>query len=116
MNTLALKNEKKKAADKHPFPPLSGFRHRLPGLALTGVITALAVWLSDIPALNHLGLSALTLAIVIGMVIGNTVYPAAKPWCEEGVTLAKQRLLRLGIILYGLRLTFAQIADVGATG
>ncbi|WP_421670839.1 YeiH family protein [Rahnella sp. EDr1-12] len=88
----------------------------LPGLALTGAITALSVWLSDFPALSHLGLSALTLAIVIGMVIGNTLYPAAKPWCEEGVTLAKQRLLRLGIILYGLRLTFAQIADVGATG
>lgn len=116
MSTLALKNENKKTADKHPLPHLSGFGRVLPGLALTGVITALALWLSDIPALSHLGLSALTLAIVIGMVVGNTVYPAAKPWCEDGVTLAKQRLLRLGIILYGLRLTFAQIADVGATG
>ncbi|MBU9827395.1 YeiH family protein [Rahnella perminowiae] len=116
MNTLALKNENKKAADNPHLPHFSGFRRVLPGLALTGMITALAIWLSDIPALNHFGLSALTLAIVIGMVIGNTVYPAAKPWCEEGVTLAKQRLLRLGIILYGLRLTFAQIADVGATG
>jgi len=103
MNTLVLKQ------------PL-GFSRVLPGLALTGLITVLAIWLSDIPALNQLGLSALTLAIVIGMVIGNTFYPAARPWCEEGVILAKQRLLRLGIILYGLRLTFAQIADVGATG
>ena len=99
MSTLALKNENKKTADKHPLPHLSGFGRVLPGLALTGVITALALWLSDIPALSHLGLSALTLAIVIGMVVGNTVYPAAKPWCEDGVTLAKQRLLRLGIIL-----------------
>lgn len=103
MNTLVLKQS-------------AGFSRALPGLALTGLITVLAIWLSDIPALNQLGLSALTLAIVIGMVAGNTFYPAAKPWCEEGVTLAKQRLLRLGIILYGLRLTFAQIADVGATG
>ncbi len=29
---------------------------------------------------------------------------------------AKQHLLRLGIILYGFRLTFAQIADVGVSG
>ena len=101
---------------KHDRPQPLWFSRVLPGLLLTGAITALAVWLSDFPALNQLGLSALTLAIVIGMVIGNTVYPAAKPWCDEGVTLAKQRLLRLGIILYGLRLTFAQIADVGATG
>lgn len=101
---------------KHDRPQTTWLSRLLPGLVLTGAITALAVWLSDFPSLNHLGLSALTLAIVIGMVVGNTVYPAAKPWCDEGVTLAKQRLLRLGIILYGLRLTFAQIADVGATG
>ncbi len=29
---------------------------------------------------------------------------------------AKQHLLRLGIILYGFRLTFSQIADVGVSG
>lgn len=88
----------------------------LPGLVLTGVVTGISIWLSDFPQLSHLGLSALTLAIVIGMILGNTVYPTVRPLCHDGVNLAKQRLLRLGIILYGLRLTFAQIADVGATG
>src|SRR5471030_1673575 len=88
----------------------------LPGLVLTGVVTGVSIWLSDFPQLSHLGLSALTLAIVIGMILGNTLYPAVRPLCHDGVNLAKQRLLRLGIILYGLRLTFAQIADVGATG
>lgn len=88
----------------------------LPGLILTGAVTGVAIWLSDFPQLSHLGLSALTLAIVIGMVVGNTLYPTVRPLCQDGVNLAKQRLLRLGIILYGLRLTFAQIADVGATG
>lgn len=32
------------------------------------------------------------------------------------VLFAKQYLLRLGIILYGFRLTFSQIADVGISG
>lgn len=113
MNTLPLN---KRDTLKNIVPQPLRISRVIPGLALTGVITALAIWLSDFPALSQLGLSALTLAIVTGMVIGNTFYPAARPWCEEGVTLAKQRLLRLGIILYGLRLTFAQIADVGATG
>ncbi|EPQ1145685.1 YeiH family putative sulfate export transporter, partial [Citrobacter amalonaticus] len=36
--------------------------------------------------------------------------------CDGGVLFAKQHLLRLGIILYGFRLTFAQIADVGVSG
>ncbi|MDI5677550.1 putative sulfate exporter family transporter, partial [Salmonella enterica subsp. enterica serovar Anatum] len=36
--------------------------------------------------------------------------------CDGGVLFAKQHLLRLGIILYGFRLTFSQIADVGISG
>ncbi|WP_238484853.1 YeiH family protein [Rahnella bonaserana] len=108
----ALKHD----VDQPALQKRGGYSRLLPGLALTGAITGLAIWLGNFPSLSHLGLSALTLAIVIGMVVGNTVYPAARLWCDSGVTLAKQRLLRLGIILYGLRLTFAQITDVGATG
>ncbi|VFS77734.1 Uncharacterised protein [Kluyvera cryocrescens] len=61
-------------------------------------------------------MSALTLAILFGMVIGNTVYPKLWQSCDGGVIFAKQHLLRLGIILYGFRLTFSQIADVGVSG
>lgn len=50
------------------------------------------------------------------MVIGNTVYPKIWQPCDGGVLFAKQHLLRFGIILYGFRLTFAQIADVGVSG
>ena len=50
------------------------------------------------------------------MVIGNTLYPKIWQHCDGGVLFAKQHLLRLGIILYGFRLTFSQIADVGASG
>ncbi|MDU6923394.1 YeiH family putative sulfate export transporter [Franconibacter helveticus] len=90
--------------------------HYLPGLALTALITGLALWAGAIPAVSATGFSALTLAILGGMVIGNTVYPRLWQPCDAGVLFAKQHLLRLGIILYGFRLTFAQIADVGASG
>lgn len=50
------------------------------------------------------------------MVLGNTVYPHIWKSCDGGVLFAKQHLLRLGIILYGFRLTFSQIADVGISG
>ncbi|MBK5073890.1 YeiH family putative sulfate export transporter [Budviciaceae bacterium CWB-B4] len=88
----------------------------LPGLLLTGAITLLSIYAANQPAVAQLGLSALTLAIVIGMVLGNLVYPAISSVCDAGVHLAKQKLLRLGIILYGFRLTFQQIADVGTSG
>ena len=87
-----------------------------PGIALSAVITALALWAGNIPAVAGAGFSALTLAILLGMAVGNTFYPAIGNACGGGVLFAKQHLLRLGIILYGFRLTFSQIADVGASG
>lgn len=88
----------------------------MPGLLLSGAITAAALWLGSLPAVAGFGLSALTLAILLGMVLGNTIYPALHRHCDGGVLFAKQHLLRLGIILYGFRLTFSQIADVGVSG
>lgn len=91
-------------------------RHYLPGLALSAVITGAALWAGSIPAISGAGFSALTLAILLGMVIGNTIYPKIWQSCDGGVLFAKQHLLRLGIILYGFRLTFSQIAEVGVSG
>ncbi|WP_230492755.1 YeiH family putative sulfate export transporter [Martelella alba] len=88
----------------------------MPGLLLTGGLTAIAIWAGNIPQVVNLGLGALTLAIIFGIIVGNTVYPRIQLVSHGGVMFAKQRLLRLGIILYGFRLTFQQIADVGATG
>lgn len=88
----------------------------LPGLLLAGVITAFSMYAATLPIVSQWGLSALTLAIVIGMILGNVVYPSIASSCDGGVHLAKQKLLRLGIILYGFRLTFQQIADVGLSG
>ena len=73
-----------------------------PGLLLAGAIAAAATWGARQPLLAGSGLSALTLAICIGLVIGNTVYPRLAPSCHAGVGLAKQRLLRAGIVLTGL--------------
>ncbi|MCL0228965.1 putative sulfate exporter family transporter, partial [Klebsiella pneumoniae] len=80
------------------------------------VITGVALWGGSIPAVAGAGFSALTLAIWLGMVLGNTIYPHIWKSCDGGVLFAKQYLLRLGIILYGFRLTFSQIADVGISG
>ncbi|QKJ87851.1 Membrane protein [Paramixta manurensis] len=90
--------------------------HFLPGLLLTAVIAGAAIWLGNLPSIAGLGLGALTLAIVVGIIAGNTFYPKIYNVCDGGVILAKQRLLRLGIILYGFHLTFQQIADVGISG
>ncbi|MEI9881769.1 YeiH family protein [Atlantibacter hermannii] len=90
--------------------------HFIPGLALCAALTGLALWAGSVPAIAGAGFSALTVAILAGMIVGNTVYPKIWQHCDGGVLFAKQHLLRLGIILYGFRLTFSQIAEVGVSG
>ncbi|HGV3502307.1 TPA: YeiH family protein [Providencia stuartii] len=88
----------------------------LPGLLLAGILTAIAIYLGEQSWFMDIGLGALTLAILLGIVVGNTFYPTASKSCDTGVKFAKHYFLRAGIILYGFRLTFQQITDVGATG
>jgi len=59
------------------------------------------------------GLSSLTLAILVGMVLGNTIYPRVAERLNEGVNFAKGQILRLAIMFYGFKLTFTQVASVG---
>ncbi|WP_407071313.1 YeiH family protein [Xanthomonas prunicola] len=87
-----------------------------PGLALTGVLAGVSMQLGRTGWLHSNGISALTLAIVLGMLVGNTVYPRLGANADAGVRFSKANLLRLGIILYGLRLTFQDIGNVGWTG
>ncbi|MBF4489213.1 YeiH family putative sulfate export transporter [Psychrobacter sp. N25K4-3-2] len=59
------------------------------------------------------GLSSLTLAIFLGMVLGNTVYPNFAEQLNAGVCFAKGQILRLAIVFYGFKLTMTQVASVG---
>ena len=86
------------------------------GLALAGLLAAAGIAIANIPAVSHLGISALTLAIVLGIALGNTVFPRIAPFSATGVDFAKARLLRLGIILYGFHITFQDIGQIGWAG
>ena len=88
----------------------------VPGLLLAAGIALVATQLATLPWLKERGLGALTLAIVLGMLVGNTVYPRLAAQAAQGVTFSKQKLLRLGIILYGFHLTFQDIGQVGVSG
>ena len=87
-----------------------------PGLALIGVVALVAIESAKIAWFQTHGISVLTLAIALGMVVGNSVYPRVAGSSCAGVTFSKQTLLRAGIVLYGLRLTFQDIATVGMAG
>ena len=88
----------------------------LPGLALSGTLATVAIWVGSTGWLQAHGMSALTVAIVLGILIGNTLYPSIAASASAGVCFSKQTLLRAGVILYGLRLTLHDIGQVGFSG
>ena len=83
------------------------------GLVLVAIITALAFMLSQTSFAQHIQLSALTLAILLGILVGNTFYPKLESVSTYGVNFAKTFILRTGIVLYGFRITLQDINSVG---
>src|ERR1700751_2347586 len=86
------------------------------GLALCAALAVLGISAAAMPAVRHFGLTALTMAIVLGIFAGNTFFPRLAAHTAVGVDFSKSTLLRIGIILFGLRITFRDIAAVGWEG
>jgi uncharacterized integral membrane protein (TIGR00698 family) len=88
----------------------------VPGLALAAALAGAAFVLAQQSWFQSMSMGPLTLAIVLGIVVGNTVLRNQPATLADGLLLAKGPLLRLGIILYGFGITFQQISAVGANG
>ena len=93
---------------------MQSVRRLAPGLAIVIAISIAAFLLARVPTLASVGLSALTLAIIIGAVLGNVAHHRlAGPATLPGLHFAQKTLLRIGVALYGLNLSLAQILHVG---
>jgi uncharacterized integral membrane protein (TIGR00698 family) len=85
-------------------------RALLPGLALA---VAIALAAKGISWAADGAVSAILCAVVLGLLWRNVVGLGA--WAEPGLRFAGETLLRIGIALVGLRLTWAALADAGTT-
>jgi uncharacterized integral membrane protein (TIGR00698 family) len=87
----------------------------LPGLTLAVVLAIVGGALAD-RASAALGLAAgsvsgVMVAILLGLAVGNLFQlPAA---FMEGISFAVERVLRIGIVLLGLRLSIAEVGSIG---
>ena len=81
------------------------------GLCLSAAL--LAWWAAALPWIHKLQLSPLTLAIVAGMALGNSVPQRFLERLHPGLKFCQQKLLRLGIVLYGIRLTVGDLSRLG---
>ena len=89
----------------------------IPGVVLAAAVVVAAVVLADLinSLLGIKGLvSFILVAIVMGIIVRNTVGLSAV--FAPGVTFCLKKLLRLGIILLGIRLSIGDVLEIGAFG
>lgn len=86
----------------------------LSGGVVLSLLVAVAVWWGASLSWNRsLHLSPLTFAILAGMVLGNAIPARFLDGLHPGLRFAQQKILRFGIILYGLRLTLNDVFHLG---
>ncbi|HEU5163453.1 MAG TPA: putative sulfate exporter family transporter [Thermoanaerobaculia bacterium] len=102
-------------------------RRILPGLALAVAITIAAIFVADalgallLRAQGHDAgqakgspISAVTIAVLLGLAVGAVV--PNREVLKDGTAFAVRRLLRAGIVLVGIRLSFLDVLELGAIG
>jgi uncharacterized integral membrane protein (TIGR00698 family) len=86
-------------------PSASALRQRFPGVLASIVVAAAATFLGE-----HYGAPTLLFALLLGLAMN---FLSAEGACGPGIVFAGRTLLRLGVALLGLRITFGQIAGLG---
>ncbi|RJF94298.1 putative sulfate exporter family transporter [Sphingomonas cavernae] len=104
MSTRSLPQGADLYGDLEPAPRVTPV-HYLPGLGVAVLATLAAGYLSD-----HYGAPLTLMALLIGLSLN---FLSADARLAPGLAFASRTLLRLGIVLVGLRVTIAQVADLG---
>lgn len=86
------------------------------GILFMALFALSSLYLAGMPGFIKIGISPLILAIILGIIYGNTLRHAFPVQWVAGIHFSAKRLLRLAIILYGFRVSFQQIAAVGMEG
>lgn len=88
----------------------------LSGILFVALFATSALYLSDFALFKHLGISPLIIGIVLGMIYANTLRNKLPKEWAPGILFSTKTILRVGIVLYGFRITFQNIEDVGTAG
>lgn len=82
----------------------------IPGLAIAFLVAVLSKFLAQwVPTLG-----AATIAILVGILLGNTFLK--NPVLEKGTKIAEGKLLEFSVVLLGTTVTFQTIAHIGLKG
>lgn len=85
----------------------------LHGVLLIGLFSLAAFYIGDMKWVKALSLSPLVVGIILGMMYANSLRNHLPETWVPGILFCSKRILRLGIVLYGFRLTFQDVVAVG---
>lgn len=88
----------------------------LKAIALVSIFALFSMALSWLDFFKHFAISPLVIGIILGMLYANTIRHKLPISWNNGIVFCTKNLLRLGIVLYGFRITFGQIAQMGIQG
>ena len=88
----------------------------LHGVLLMALFSCAAFYIGSAHIFTSLSISPMIIGIILGMIYANSLRMHLPETWVPGIQFCSKKLLRLGIILYGFRLTFQDIVAVGIAG
>ena len=86
------------------------------GIVIVLFFALLATYFAEFSFFKDLAISPLIIGILLGMVYANSVKKYFPQSFDKGIAFCTKTILRTGIVLYGFRLTFQNLEDVGILG
>lgn len=86
---------------------------KLHGILLITLFSFAAFYIADFEFVKRLSLSPLIVGIVLGILYANSLRNHLPQTWVPGITFCTKFVLRAGIIMYGFRLTYQQVMQIG---
>ena len=86
---------------------------KLHGILFMALFACAAFFIGQAQVMRDLSFSPLIIGIILGMLYANSLRSHLPDTWAPGIQYCSKRILRLGIILYGFRLTFQDVMAVG---
>ncbi len=86
------------------------------GILLIALFACAAFYIGEAQFFKDLSFSPMIIGIILGMLYANSLRNNLPETWVPGIQFCSKKVLRLGIILYGFRLTFQDVVNVGVSG
>lgn len=86
------------------------------GVLLIALFACAAFYIGEAPFFKEISFSPMIIGIILGMIYANSLRNNLPDTWVPGIQFCSKKILRLGIILYGFRLTFQDVVNVGVAG